>query len=86
LKAPVEVLLDRIRRRGRAIEQGVTGEYLQLLERNYEDWLSRFDLCPVLTLRTDDLDFVHKAGHLEIVIARMQEKLAGREEVRFPNA
>lgn len=85
LKAPVPVLLDRIRKRGRAIESGVTQEYLQLLERNYEDWLSRFDLCPVLTLRTDDLDFVHQARHLEIVIERMQAKFAGREEVQFPS-
>jgi deoxyadenosine/deoxycytidine kinase len=86
LKAPVSVLLDRIRRRGRAIESSVTESYLHLLERKYEEWLGRFDLCPVLTLRTDDLDFVHRAGHLEIVIERMQEKLAGREEVRFPSA
>jgi deoxyadenosine/deoxycytidine kinase len=84
LKAPVSVLFDRIRRRGRAIESGVTEAYLHLLERKYEEWLGRFDLCPVLTLRTDDLDFVHQPGHLEIVIERMQEKLAGREEVKFP--
>ena len=84
LKAPVPVLLDRIRRRGRAIEAGVTEAYLQLLDQKYEDWLSRFDLCPVLTLRTDDLDFVHQSGHLEIVIDRMQAKFSGREEVHFP--
>jgi deoxyadenosine/deoxycytidine kinase len=86
LKAPVGVLLERIRRRGRSIESGVSEAYLQLLERKYEDWLGRFDLCPVLTLRTDDLDFVHKPRHLEIVIERMKEKLAGREEVTFPNS
>jgi hypothetical protein len=38
----------------------------------------------VLTLRTDDLDFVHQPRHLEIVIDRMQAKFAGREEVQFP--
>jgi deoxyadenosine/deoxycytidine kinase len=85
LKAPVPVLLERIRSRGRGIESGVTEAYLQLLEAKYTEWLGRFDLCPVLTLRTDDLDFVHQPGHLEIVIERMQERLAGREEVQFPN-
>jgi len=84
LKAPATVLLDRIRARGRAMESSVTEGYLQLLDQKYEDWLSRFDLCPVLTLRTDDLDFVHQPGHLEIVIDRMQAKFAGREEVSFP--
>jgi deoxyadenosine/deoxycytidine kinase len=85
LKAPVSVLMRRIRERARDIEKGITPEYLSLLDRYYEDWLSRFDLCPVLTLRTDDLDFVHKPRHLEIVIERMYEKLAGREELAFPD-
>jgi deoxyadenosine/deoxycytidine kinase len=85
LRAPVPVLIDRIRARGRAIEAGVTAEYLGLLDRLYEEWLDRFDLCPVLTIRTDDLDFVHEPPHLEIVIQRMYDKLAGKEEVEFPS-
>jgi len=84
LKAPVPVLMRRIRERARDIEAGITSDYLSLLDRYYEEWLGRFDLCPVLTLRTDDLDFVHTPRHLEIVIERMYEKLAGREEVSFP--
>src|SRR3990170_7446910 len=43
LKAPVPVLLKRIRKRGRPIEAGGTEAYLQLLDQKYEDWLSRFD-------------------------------------------
>jgi deoxyadenosine/deoxycytidine kinase len=84
LRAPVSVLLRRIRDRARPIEAGVTETYLSLLEQKYEQWLAAFDLCPVLTLRTDDLDFVHQPRHLEIVIDRMQAKFAGREEVQFP--
>ena len=84
LKAPVSVLLRRIRDRARPIEAGVTETYLALLEQKYEQWLAAFDLCPVLTLRTDDLDFVHQPRHLEIVVERMQAKFAGREEVQFP--
>jgi deoxyadenosine/deoxycytidine kinase len=84
LKAPVSVLMDRIHRRGRAIESGITTEYLSLLDSFYNDWMQSFDVCPVLTIRTDDLDFVHETRHLDIVIGRIQEKLAGREEVVFP--
>jgi deoxyadenosine/deoxycytidine kinase len=84
LRAPVPVLMRRIRERGRAIEAGVTESYLSMLEDKYESWLARFDLCPVLTIRTDDLDFVHQPRHLEIVIDRMVSKFAGREEVEFP--
>lgn len=85
LKAPVAVLIDRIRRRGRAIESGITDEYLALLESFYDEWMQTFDICPVLTIRTDDLDFVNKARHLDIVVQRIQDKLAGREEVVFPS-
>jgi deoxyadenosine/deoxycytidine kinase len=83
LKAPVPVLIERIRRRGRDIETGISPEYLSLLESFYDEWLQTFDICPVLTIRTDDLDFVHQAQHMDIVVKRIQDKLAGKEEVVF---
>jgi len=85
LKAPVPVLLDRIHSRGRAIEGGITGEYLTLLESFYDEWMQSFDLCPVLMIQADDLDFVNKPKHLEIVVQRIQERLAGKEDIVFPN-
>lgn len=84
LKAPVEVLMERIHRRARDIETGISQDYLALLDSFYEDWMQTFDICPVLTIRTDDLDFVHKPRHLDIVVQRIQDKLAGKEELVFP--
>jgi len=81
LKAPVKVLMDRIRRRARNMETGISVDYLSLLDSFYDEWLTAFDLCPVLTIRTDDLDFVHQPGHLETVVQRIQDKLAGKETV-----
>jgi deoxyadenosine/deoxycytidine kinase len=83
LKAPVPLLMERIHRRARNIETGISQEYLQLLESFYDDWITTFDLCPVLTLRTDDLDFVHQSKHLDLVVERIQNKLAGKEEMVF---
>ncbi len=85
LHAPVSVLMARIRRRGRSIETGITAEYLQLLETYYDEWLATFDYCPVLTIRSDDLDFVHKPQHLDIVVGRIQDRLAGKEDLVFTN-
>jgi hypothetical protein len=34
-------------------------------------------------LRTDDLDFVHRPGHLDIVVEWIRARLAGREEIVF---
>ena len=66
------------------MESGITAEYLSLLEALYEEWMATFDLCPVLTIGAADLDFVHKPKHLDIVVQRIQEKLAGKEDVVFP--
>jgi deoxyadenosine/deoxycytidine kinase len=81
LKAPVDILIDRIRSRGRSIETGITPEYLGLLDSYYDEWIRRFDICPVLTLRTDNLDFVHKSEHMDTVVSRIKEKFAGKEEI-----
>lgn len=85
LRAPVPVLMERIRRRGRDIESGISADYLTLLDSYYDDWLASFDLCPVLTIPSEQLDFVHKPRHLDIVIERIRHTLAGREDVVFPN-
>jgi deoxyadenosine/deoxycytidine kinase len=79
LKAPVPVLMNRIRRRARNMETGITPEYLNLLDSFYNEWLGAFDLCPVLTIQTNDLDYVNQPGHLELVTQRIQDKLAGKE-------
>lgn len=84
LRAPVPVLLRRIRARARGMESGISADYLALLDSFYEDWLQSFSLCPVLTIHTEDLDFVHKPKHLDIVVQRIQDKLAGQEVVVFP--
>ncbi len=81
LKAPVEILMKRIRRRARDMETGITAEYLTLLDSFYDEWLNSFDLCPVLTIRTDDLDYVHQPEALEIVTQRILKQLSGKETV-----
>lgn len=83
LKCPVSMLVKRINKRGREIENSINADYLSLLESYYDEWVHGFDICPVLTIRTDDLDFVHKQQHLNTVIERIKETLSGKEEVVF---
>jgi deoxyadenosine/deoxycytidine kinase len=83
LDASVETLLQRIRGRDRAIESGITADYLDLLNSFYGDWMAEFSLCPVLTIPSDRLDFVHRPGHLDVIVDRIQQKLAGKEVVVF---
>ena len=83
LKASTETLVRRIRRRGRAYEQDMDPAYLGRLNALYDDWIDRFDLCPILTVPADSLDFVDNPQHLDLVIRKVQEKLQGKEVVVF---
>ena len=83
LRCPVDVLMARIHQRARDIESSISADYLALLESYYDEWMQTFDACPVLTIKTDDLDFVHKKKHMDIVIKRINDKLSGKDEVVF---
>jgi len=86
LKAPVEVLMERIHSRARDIESSIDADYLGLLESYYQEWMEDFDICPVLTISTSDEDFVHEPRHLDFITERIQDKLAGKEALVFPKA
>ncbi len=83
LKAPVPVLMRRIEERARSMETGISEEYLSLLNRYYEDWTAAFDICPMLTVESSDLDFVHKPQHMDIVINTVLDRLFGKEEIHL---
>jgi deoxyadenosine/deoxycytidine kinase len=62
LRASIPTLLSRIQGRSRSYEQAIPEAYLEQLNRRYEEWLRRFELCPILTIETDQLDFAHDVG------------------------
>ena len=83
LRASVSTLQERIRHRGRPYERDIAASYLEQLNELYEEWIDRFSLCPVLSMPSDDLDFVVHTEHLELITEKILEKLHGREEVVF---
>lgn len=84
IQTSVPTLRAHIQKRARAIETSITDDYLAILDRYYEDWITDFDLCPVLTVPGDDLDFVRYPEHLDIIADRVCAKLEGKEAVHFP--
>lgn len=83
LRASVDTLVRRIQRRGRDYERDISPVYLSQLNDLYEDWIQRFDLCPVLTVPADNLNFVDNDQHLDLILTKVQEKLSGKDEVLF---
>jgi deoxyadenosine/deoxycytidine kinase len=81
LQASVSTLGERICLRGREYEQQIDPAYLEQLNILYEEWIEGFSLCPVLTVPSDELDFVRNRTHLELIATKVLEKLQGKEIV-----
>jgi len=58
LRCPVRILRQRIRNRGRSMEQDIPNSYLQRLDQLYAEWLSRYTLSEVLVIESNQLDYV----------------------------
>ncbi len=83
LRASLTTLTKRIANRGRNYEARIPTEYLSRLNGLYEDWIQKFSLCPVLTIPADDLNYVENDEHLDFIVSKINNKLAGKEEVVF---
>jgi hypothetical protein len=83
LQASVETLLKRIALRGREYEKSIAPAYLEQLNALYEDWTRNFQLAPILTVPADRLDFVQYDKDLELILAKVQQKLRGDQYVLF---
>lgn len=73
LTAPVEVLLERIRSRGRPYEQGMDPDYLTNLSRVYERHFASLEGTPVVTVDTTDLNFATSDRALNLIIAAIHD-------------
>ena len=79
LRASTPTLRRRIAGRGREYERAIAEEYLDDLNSLYEKWVSGFTLSPVLTVDTDNLDYVQHDDHLEQIWSRISDRLRGRD-------
>ena len=58
LRASTDVLMQRIAHRDRPYERNMARDYIDNLRLAYEDFFSSYASAPVLTIDTNDLDFV----------------------------
>jgi len=76
LRADVPTLVRQIQQRGRDYENTIRIEYLERLNRLYEDWIDRYEY-EKLIIDTDNLDFVNKKEDLGRVIELVEQRLFG---------
>jgi len=76
LRAQVPTLVKQIQQRGRDYENTIRIEYLERLNRLYEDWIDRYE-HEKLIIDTDDLDFVNEQEDLGRVIELIEQRMFG---------
>lgn len=79
LRKSVPKLVEQIQRRGRDFEQNIPLDYLTQLNRFYDDWISRYDTGKLLVIDSNELDFVAKPEHFDLIAKQILEKLDQRE-------
>lgn len=67
LRADHNVLMRRIALRDRPYERDMDPSYIREVASAYEAWLSRLIDIPVLTIDTDDLDFLSRPADLDTI-------------------
>ena len=77
LRASVPHLVSQIQMRGRDYEQSISLEYLQGLNNRYEDFIYKQYKGKVLTIETDNLDFLHRPADFEQITRRIDSQLFG---------
>ncbi len=75
LRCSMRPLRQRIKLRGRAMEQDVPLAYLKRLERLYEKWIASYEMSEVLVLETDKLDYIHDLVHRLDVMEKIEAVL-----------
>lgn len=85
LQASTETLMDRIIARDRTYERNMEPAYIDRLRITYDAFFSAYAAAPVLTIDTNDLDFVKNDAHREAVFARIRGALgAGPSQPALP--
>lgn len=75
LKSDIDTLMARIKLRGRDFEQEISPDYLGRLNLLYDDWIERWESCPVLVVPADDMDFQHDHAVRRLVVEGVRDSL-----------
>ncbi|MFN8095093.1 MAG: deoxynucleoside kinase [Vicinamibacteria bacterium] len=72
LQAPTEVLVKRVRTRGRPEETSLSEEYLAEVNRAYNHYFFHYSSTPLLVVNTADVDLVNDAADLDDLLKQIK--------------
>ena len=77
LQAHPDILLQRIRKRGRSFERSISEEYILNLNDAFNYFFFHYEESPLLVINTDRLDFTAHRDQLEDLFSRIAERFEG---------
>jgi deoxyadenosine/deoxycytidine kinase len=77
LQARLDVLLARIKKRGREFERKFDPQYLEGLCKAYNDFFFHYVDTPLLVVNTSDIDFVNNPADLEDLLSVIRQTRKG---------
>lgn len=78
LQAPVEILLERIAKRGIECEKHIGAHYLTQLSDAYTKFFHQYTAAPLLIVNTADIDFVNDERDYNQLLERILDLKSGR--------
>ncbi len=79
IRAGVEVLAERLRKRNRAFERHISMEYLERVSSAYRDFFFYYDETPLLVVDTSEIDFVAEPADLDDLMREIERAGAGTQ-------
>ena len=73
LQASVDVLMERVRKRGRRFERDMSREYLLALTEAYNHFFFHYKDTPLIVVNTNDIDFVENTADFEELAREIEE-------------
>ncbi|WP_210367917.1 deoxynucleoside kinase [Bacillus sp. REN3] len=71
LEGSIDDILERIKLRGRPMEQATPVSYWEEMYERYENWINTFNACPVMRLNINDYDLINNQGSVEPIVERI---------------
>jgi deoxyadenosine/deoxycytidine kinase len=71
LEGSIDDILERIKLRGRPMEQQTPVSYWEEMHGRYENWINNFNACPVLRLNINDYDLFNNPESIEPVVEKI---------------
>jgi len=78
LQARTEVLLSRLKQRGRPYEASIDPEYVEALADSYNHYFLHYEASPLLIVNTEQLDFVRNREDFEDLFKAIESTTSGR--------